>query len=118
MKGYGGFSAALRAEYFNDASARDAADAESDVKRKDSAWDDLNRVLHFVSETHDGAVTEFSPYLTKGLRQYVFFGYRLFCHLSASIYSKFLLFDFIYDYIRVCRGAQSVSAACRSVRPG
>ena len=37
VKGNGGLSAALRAKYFHDAPTRNAADAKSNVERKDTA---------------------------------------------------------------------------------
>ena len=49
----------LRAVDFNDASARDAADAERDVERQDARRDDLDvHVRLCIAEAHDGTLAE------------------------------------------------------------
>ena len=71
----GGFAAAFRAEYFDDAPARDAADAKCHVQRKDAGRDHFHRTLDLISQTHYGAVAEFASDLVERLLKDIFFGH-------------------------------------------
>ena len=91
----GGFTAALRAEDFDYASARDASDAERHVERQYAAVYDLDGALHFVAEAHYRAFAESASYVAERLFQYIFASYCFFLpsfslRLSLSVFEQII----------------------------
>ena len=90
VQGQGGLAAAFRSEHFDDASAREAADAQSHVHGQDAGRDHVDFRVVPLAQEHDRTVAELGADVVERLFEDVFAG-QLFAFLCFS-QNKLLLF--------------------------